>query len=214
MKNLALFSILLFITVLGCKFEGNDKKYETPKAIDASKNIANWTCVPGEKVGLINKNFTEADIIKAYGKENVNRQEISMGEGEVATSTVVYPNTDNEIFISWQLDKPFQVITEILIENEKSPWGTSQGVSIGSTLEELVKINGKDFQFAGFEWDYSGYTNDWQDGRISKSLAVFLEPTNPDAVYPDLLGDDLFPSSHPKAKAANLKVRSMIIRFD
>ncbi len=76
------------------------------------------------------------------------------------------------------------------------------------------KINGKDFQFAGFEWDYSGYTNDWQAGRISKSLAVFLEPTNPEAVYPDLLGDDLFSSNHPKAKAAQLKVRSMIIRFD
>lgn len=213
MKNLTLF-LILSIVLLGCKFEGDDKKKETPKAIDASKNIVNWTCVPGEKVGLINKNFTEADIIKAYGKENVSRQEISMGEGEVATSTVIFPKTDNEIFISWQLDKPFQVITEVLIENEQSPWGTSQGVSIGTTLEELVKINGKDFQFAGFEWDYSGYTNDWQDGRIEKNLAVFLEPTNPDAVYPDLLGDSLFPSNNPKAKAANLKVRSMIIRFD
>lgn len=212
MKNLSFLLVLLFLTA--CKFEGEDKKYNTPKAIDASKNIVNWTCVPGEKVGLISKNFTEADIIKAYGKENVSRQEISMGEGEVATSTVVFPKTDNEIFISWQLDKPFQVIKEILIENENSPWGTSQGVSIGTTLEELVKINGKDFQFAGFEWDYSGYTNDWQDGRITKSLAVFLEPTNPEAVYPDLLGDELFPSNHPRTKAADLKVRSMIIRID
>lgn len=212
MKNLSFLLVLLFLTA--CKFEGEDKKYNTPKAIDASKNIVNWTCVPGEKVGLINKNFTEADIIKVYGKENVSRQEISMGEGEVATSTVVFPKTDNEIFVSWQLDKPFQIITEILIENEKSPWGTSQGVSVGTTLEELIKINGKDFQFAGFEWDYSGYTNDWQAGRITRSLAVFLEPSNPEAVYPDLLGDSLFSSNHPKAKTAELKVRSMIIRFD
>ncbi len=212
MKNLSL--LLLLLCLVACKFESTDKKYDTPKAIDASKNIVNWTCIPGEKVGLINKNFTEAAIIKAYGKENVKREEISMGEGEVAIATVVFPKTDNEIFISWQLDQPFQVISEILIENEKSPWGTSQGVSIGTTLEELVKINGKDFKFAGFEWDYSGYTNDWQEGRISKNLAVFLEPTNPEAVYPDLLGDELFSSNHPKAKIADLKVRSMIIRFD
>lgn len=212
MKNLSIFLILTLL--VACKFEGNDKKYETPEAIDAGKNIVNWTCIPGKKVGLINKNFTEADIIKAYGKENVTRQTISMGEGEMATSTVLFPKTDNEIFISWQLDKPFEVITEVLIENEKSPWSTNQGVNIGTTLEELIKINGRDFKFAGFEWDYSGYTNDWQDGLIAKSLAVFLEPDNPDVVYPDLLGDDLFSSNHPKAKPANLRVRSMIIRFD
>jgi len=206
--------ILALFLIMSCNFEGEDKKYKTPKAIDASKNIFNWTCVPGEKVGLINKNATEADIIKAYGQENVSRQEISMGEGEVVTSTVIFPKTDNEIFVSWQLDKPFQVITEVLIENEKAPWGTSQGVSIGTTLEELIEINGKDFKFAGFEWDYSGYTNDWQGGRITKNLAVFLEPDNPDAIYPDLLGDELFLSNHPKTKSAGLKVRSMIIRFD
>ncbi len=212
MKNLSF--LLLLLCFIACKFNSEDKKYNTPKAIDASKNIVNWTCVPGEKVGLINKNFTEAAIIKAYGKENVSRQEISMGEGEVVTSTVLFPKTANEIFISWQLDKPFQVISEVLIENENSPWTTNQGVGIGTTLTELVKINGKDFQFAGFEWDYSGYTNDWQDGNISKNLAVFLEPTNPEAVYPGLLGDSLFSSNHPKAKTADLKVRSMIIRFD
>lgn len=212
MKNLAVLLILLCF--LACKFDTTDKKYNTPKAIDASKNIVNWTCIPGEKVGLINKDFTEADIIKAYGKENISREEISMGEGEIAIATVIFPKTNNEIFISWQLDKPFTVISEILIENEKSPWGTSQGVSVGTSLEKLIKINGKDFQFAGFEWDYSGYTNDWQAGRISKNLAVFLEPNNPEAVYPDLLGDGLFPSNHPKAKTADLKVRSMIIRFD
>ncbi len=212
MKNLSFLLVLLFLTA--CKFDGDNKKYDTPKAIDASKNIANWTCVPGEKVGLINKNFTEGEIIKAYGKENVSRQEISVGEGNVTTATVVFPKTANEIFVSWQLDKPFQVITEILIENEKSPWGTSQGVHIGTTVDKLMEINGRDFKFAGFEWDYSGYTNDWQGGNISKNLVVFLEPNNPEAVYPDLLGDGLFSSKHPKAKMAGLKVRAMIIRFE
>ena len=209
---------LLFLFVVcclvACKFDNTDKQYDTPKAIDASKNIRNWTCVPGEKVGLIHKNFTEEAIIKVYGKENVKREQISLGEGEVSTATVIFPKTDNEIFITWQLDQPFQVISEILIENENAPWGTSQGISIGTTLEELIQINGKDFKFTGFEWDYSGYTNDWQDGRISKKLAVFLEPANPEAVYPDLLGDELFASNHPKAKTAGLKVRSMIIRFE
>lgn len=210
MKNAPILLFLLFI--ISCKVD-TKKPQHSPRAIDASKEIFNWTCQPGEKVGLISSKFTEADIIKAYGKENVGQQEISLGEGEMAMATVVFPKTENEIFVNW-VDKSFKEIDEILIENPKSPWTTDQGISIGTTLEELVKINGKDFLFAGFEWDYSGFTNDWQGGNIPKNLVVFLEPADPEKVYPDLLGDSLFPSSHPKANLAKLRVRSMIIRFD
>ncbi len=31
------------------------------------------------------------------------------------------------------------------------------GVKIGTTLSELVKLNGKPFTFTGFDWDYGGY---------------------------------------------------------
>lgn len=211
MKNISyLLLFLLFLTA--CKFETSEKQ-QVPKVIDASKEIFNWTCMPGEKVGLIAKGFTEADIIKAYGQENVSREEIGLGEGETAMATVLFPKTANELYITWQPEKAFQEIAEIRIENEEAPWTTSQGIGIGTTIEELIKTNGKDFQFAGFEWDYSGYTNDWQGGNISKDLVVFLEPSNPEAVYPELLGDELFSSNHPKAKAAGLKVRMMMIRF-
>lgn len=183
-------------------------------AVDASDEIENWTCIPGKKVGKIAKNFSEKDVIEAYGVENVERKEIGLGEGEMANATVLFPNTDNQLFITWQLDKQFEVIDEILIDEAKTSWMTSQGITVGTTLKELVNINEKPFQFAGFEWDYSGFANDWQGGKISKNLSVFLEPSNPEAVYPDLLGDALFSSDLPKAKEADLKVRAMIIRFD
>lgn len=211
MKNLAiLFSILLFFA---CKSEQGEKKF-SPRAVDASKEIFNWTCVPGEQVGLVSKNFTEGDIIKAYGKENVARKEIGLGEGETTTATIIFPDTKNEISVSWKQGAAFKEIDEIHINGSDAPWTTSQGVGVGTTLEKLIEINEGDFQFAGFEWDYSGYTNDWQGGKINKNLVVFLEPNDPEAVYPDLLGDGLFSSSLPKAKTAGLKVRSMIIRFD
>ncbi|MEM1120991.1 MAG: hypothetical protein AAGJ18_11135 [Bacteroidota bacterium] len=210
MKNILFLSILL---LFACQFESKEKPFD-PRAIDASKEIFNWTIKTGEQVGLIKKSFTEADIIKAYGQENVSRKEIGLGEGETAKATVLFPNTENELFIIWEIGKEYQTINEILIEHPDAPWMTSQGIGIGTTLEKLVETNGKDFQFAGFEWDYSGYTNDWQDGKISKNLVVFLDPSDPEKVYPDLLGDELFSSSLPKAKDAGLKVRTMMIRFE
>lgn len=212
MRYLLFFVIVLFL-LPACKLENSPQRQQAPQTVDASKEIRNWTIISGQKVGLIEANFGEADIIKAYGKENVVREEIGVGEGESTTATVLFSKTDNEIFVSWKTGKEFQEISEILIENTESPWTTSQGVSIGTSLEELAKINGKEFKFAGFEWDYSGFTNDWQGGKIDKNLTVFLEPDNPEVIYPDLLGDSLFSSDNPKAKEAKLKVRSMIINF-
>lgn len=211
MKNILFFSILIFLTA--CKFETSEKQFN-PRSVDASKEIVNWTVVPGEQVGLIKKAFTEADIIKAYGKESIGREEIGLGEGEMAKATVLFPKTKNELFITWETGKEYQAIAEVLIENPDASWMTNQGIGLGTSLEDLVKINGKDFKFAGFEWDYSGYTNDWQGGKIDKNLVVFLEPSDPEKVYPDLLGDELFLSNHPKAKIAGLKVRTMIVRFE
>jgi hypothetical protein len=211
MRNLLIACTILIFSA--CKFE-NENKQHTPKAIEPEKKIENLTCIPGEKVGLIAKNFTEEDIIKAYGKENVKREEISLGEGEMSMATAVFPNSNKTIFVSWKIGKEFKEIAEVLIENENSPWKTAQGIGIGTNLAELVKINGKNFQFAGFEWDYSGIVTSWDGGSISDKLNLFLEPGNPEAIYPDLLGDALFPSDHPKTKGADLKVRTMIIKFE
>ena len=56
-------------------------------------------------------------------------------------------------FVTWEMGKEYQKIAEVLIENPNAPWMTNQGIGIGTTLEELIKINGKDIKFAGFEWE-------------------------------------------------------------
>jgi len=209
-----LFFLSLLLSCLACKpDQPNRKNKEVLRIPDASSEISNWTCIPGERVGRILNKFTEADIIKAYGKENVGREEINLAEGETTLATTLFPNTDNVLFISWKPGKPFQEIQEILVENEAALWTTNQGIGMGTNLEKLVEINGKEFRFTGFEWDYSGLAKDWQGGKIPENLILFLEPTNPEAVYPDLLGDALFSSDHPKAKQAGLIVRGMIFKF-
>ena len=217
MRNLLpLFLILLFVA---CQFDSNSSnQLQNEKggqtAITDKKKLRNWTCVPGKQVGLIKAGDTEAAIIATYGQEYVSRKEIGVGEGEVTTATVLFPDTKNEMFITWKPGKAFTVMDAVTIEQATASWQTSEGISTGTTLDELVKINGKDFQFHGFEWDYSGMSSDWQGGKISKHLTVFLEPTRPDIIYPDLLGAEIFSSSHPKAKAAGLKVRTMVISFE
>jgi len=192
-----------------------------PHSSTTTKNVGSapvvapkWLCIPGKQVGLIKNTSTEADIIKAYGKSNVIRRTIGLGEGETTDGTVVFPDTDNEVTIEWAKDKAFQKPAKVRIEKANTAWKTDQGIGVGTTLAQLEAINGKDFKFAGFEWDYAGIANNWQGGNIDKRLTVFLEANNPKALYPDLIGDSLFDASNPKAKAADLRVRTLIIGLD
>ena len=192
-----------------------------PRSSTVTKNVAappavapKWLCIPGKQVGLIKNTSTEADIIQAYGKANVIRKTIGMGEGETAEGTIVFPDTDNEIIIEWAKNKAFQKPAKIRTEKTNAAWRTKQGIGVGTTLAQLQNINGKDFKFAGFEWDYSGRANNWQGGNINKQVTVFLEANEPAALYPDLIGDALFDSSHPKAKAADLRVRTLVIGLE
>ena len=186
----------------------------TSKTISQSRSAnAKWLCIPGKQVGKITATSSEADIIAAYGKENVERRTIGLGEGETTEGTVVFPNTPNELIIEWAAGKTYQQPAKIRIEKGNASWKTDQGIGVGTSFAELKRINGKDFEFAGFEWDYAGFTDHWKEGKISSSLGLFLEPNNPAAIYPDLVGDKLFSSSHPKAAAADLRVRSLVINF-
>ncbi len=214
------FKILLFFGLLflsSCDFQTETKKApETTEAptTEITKEIPSYVCIPNKQVGKIQANFSEEDIIAAYGKENVARKDIGIGEGEITKGTIVFPGAKNELVVEWDDTAPFKKLRKIRIEKQESSWATEEGIQVGSTLEELIKTNGKDFKFHGFEWDYGGITNDWDGGKINKQLVVMLEPGNPEAVYPELLGDKLFSSNHPKAKAADLKVAAMSIFFN
>ncbi|MEM9919439.1 MAG: hypothetical protein AAF990_15150 [Bacteroidota bacterium] len=169
--------------------------------------------VAGKNVGPIEASFSEADIIQAVGADNVVRKEYGIGEGETAPASIVFPDSPKELVVFWKPDQLYQSIDYIRIEQPEASWRTSQDIGIGTTLEQLIILNGKEFNFYGFDWDYAGLAKDWNGGFIHKKLEVFLVAENPEAVYPHLLGDKLYSSSNLKARAADLVVDVMVIRF-
>ena len=63
----------------------------------------NLSIDPAKNVGEITKLSTEQDLIRLYGKRNVKRTEIGVGEGEVVKGTILFPDTDKEILIEWKV---------------------------------------------------------------------------------------------------------------
>lgn len=135
---------------------------------DDNSATNDWICISGVRVGPITATTTESDLIKIFGKKNVAREEIHVDEGYFEIGTFVFKGTPNEIAIFWKQpnDSGLQFPDSVIIDSAGSNWKTDDGLAIGTTIEELISINGDHIVFAGFGWDYEGIIYDWGNGKL------------------------------------------------
>jgi hypothetical protein len=115
-------------------------------------------------------NDTERSLKQRFGKEAVV-QDLPGAEGEKYKGVVLFPKaTDRRIEVAFTDDKAKRASGLTLRDTAStSRWNVS-GVTIGSSLAEVQKANGKPFLVSGFEWDYGGFVTDWKGGALSRPL--------------------------------------------
>ncbi len=183
-----------------------------------------YTIIPNVKFGAITARTSEADLKKIYGKNNVKDTEVGLGEGETLPGTVVFPNDEKrKIEIVWKDKQRKKSPDFIQFYGEKSLWKINNGVGLGTRLKELERLNGKPFELAGFEWDYSGTVLSWKGGKLAKpfgrdgqKVTLRLNPNYEKSPKKDLdavVGDGGFSSSHKSMQRLNPKVDFIIVQF-
>jgi len=193
-----------------------------------------WLIIPGGEVGPISPNSSESDLIKRYGKENVTSQQIDVdNEGmESEVGTVIYPNDPlKKLSILWKDPKQNKFFKKIELFGDKSYWIILGGISLGTSLKDLERINGGEFILWGFGWDAGGFIKTWGTGKFEKKFAgkvsVRLDTISrvkkpgtslvPDNVTKDeyfsVQGDREFSSSHPIMQKINPTVRQIFVTF-
>jgi hypothetical protein len=178
-----------------------------------------WLIVPGERVGKITRHTSEEDIARVYGAQNVRRASIYVGEGESVPGTILYPaDSTKRLEILWSDDSARTTPSAVMLTGDSSQWKTREGISLGTTLMQIEKINRRPFLLAGFEWDYGGTVVGWNHGRLEEMDGMLLR------LYPDrtmfaspeyqmVVGDRDFSSGHPAMQKLNPRVYQMIISF-
>lgn len=199
-------------------------------AIQAQQGRSDWLIVPGERVGPITAKTSEAMLETLFGPDNVERVDVSLGEGFTEPGAAVYPtDATRRIEVVWQ-DNTRTAPREIRLTGGSSQWRTAKGISLGSTLKELERLNGFPFRVAGFGFDYGGTITGCGRGRLamlgcagqdatqtgskSRLLVLRLSPANnarARAEYRQVLGDRDFSSGHPAMQALNPSVYQMIV---
>jgi len=105
-----------------------------------------------------------------YGNDAVV-QDLPGAEGEMYKGLVLFPRaTDRRIEVVFIEDKMNAVSALTLREKAKTSRWSVAGISIGSSLADVQKANGKPFVVSGFGWDYGGFVTDFKNGTLGRIL--------------------------------------------
>jgi len=180
--------------------------------------------VPCERAGPLTADTSEDELKRVVGPEHV----VSLGETardrghNAVTASILYPDTAGRLRVVWKTprrQRPHYVETTV----RGAPWKTRRGIAIGTGVYELVRLNGGDFRFRGFFWDYGGHLESWEGGLLETHhpaecflMAIGMQaPADRrhfDALAP-LTGEAVFRTDHPALRAGPIVVVLVGVRF-
>lgn len=99
----------------------------------------------------------------------------------------------------------------IRVAGQGTDWKTKEGITVGSILADVVKVNGKDIIFWGFGWDYGGTVTNWNGGNL-EGLLMTLE-TSAEDTDTKFLGETEVNSGDPGLSNLGIRVAEISVRF-
>ena len=182
-----------------------------------SKKKNNFVLTPCIGNSILNSMTSEAELLKIAGKKNVERVERWYAEGtERIVGSVFFKDTPQSFFIKWKDTVSFKNPEWIEIHGDKSLWEIDNGIKIGTELEELVRLNGKHFTFAGFDWDYGGYKKKKKGNLESDCYSIQLYYDYEDLFeneWNQIVGDKIVSTKNPILNKIKVYVDAITFYF-
>ena len=170
--------------------------------------------------GPFGRNASHADLVKAFGSDNVVYRDVEGVEGQPIKASVVYPNDPKaKLEVIWS-DEKARRGPQVWVKDQ-STWAAANRIRIGTPLAEVQQLNGKPFKLTGFDWDYGGRVTDWQGGALVKPqpggciISVeFVHPEDaPDTNLTKVSGDSEFLSDSADMLAVEPYVGAVTIAY-
>jgi hypothetical protein len=183
----------------------------TPTKINSETNVQGKELTTAKLFQL----NTKQEIINYYGQANCSTNDYYNEEADYhEIQEVIYKGTKNEIILVMDETKK---VASVSVSDKNSEWKLPFNLKVGSPLESIVKINGKDFLINFFETDDGGGVASWEGGILANAgISIYF---NPDAnasdklgmKYYDLAGENGFSTSNPIAKQLGITVGSVTL---
>lgn len=163
-------------------------------------------------------------MIARYGAERVTRQSVDLAEGESEITTVLFSGDSlRRLEIFWTDTTARSAPASARLQGDASHWVIGKGVTLGATLADVERANGRPFTLTGFNWDYAGTVISWEGGQLDSlppgmnRIIVRFQPSAPDQISDaergPITGDRDVASTNPVMRRVQPRVYAIEIWF-
>jgi len=190
---------------------------------------ADWVIVPGERVGPIDAGANEAKLVELFGAANVERVSFGVEPGEAVPATIVFANDSTRRAVILWRDPQTRISPEtVLIRGERTVWKTDKGITLGTPLATLRRLNGKALTLTGFGSDLGGtvldcnggslveFGQDGPRGIVGRTLVVRVEPDpalRDTAAYQQAIGESELSSDSDAMRTLNPRAYELMVEI-
>ncbi len=179
--------------------------------------------IAGKQVGPVTATSTHKDIAAIVGTAYLEEGEVYVGEGQSVPATVIFPGHPNRMLkVIWKSGPRATAHPDsVWIMGSESEWSTASGVSLGTKLTQLERLNGEPFRLLGFEWDLGGAVTEW-GGKLESELdGIHIRLALPENAFEvvgedgfnGLIGDREIPSTQPGLQTLNPTIDRIVVTF-
>ena len=182
-----------------------------------------WRIVPGDPQSALGKgSASESDLRRSYGDRNVAPGRVALGEGYASEGSVLFPeDSTRRVEVVWEDSLHRAIPSRVFLRGDRSLWKLPGDVTLGLSLADLERMNGRPFTLSGFGWDYEGVVISWAGGLLDTTLTsdvkVYLRPARVDWARPEyarVQGDRTFTSSQAEMRALNPRVYQIVVDYE
>lgn len=164
--------------------------------------------------GQIDRNTDISGLKKIFGADAITDERICGAECiDSVDVTFIHKDQPSQLTVYWDDSAYHKTIAFIQADKAGSPYHSSAGIHIGSSLRDLLAVNGAQIDFSGFDWDYGGSIESLNRGALENSAVNYSLGIGDEQGADDLSGDRKFTTNMPVVKKALDKIRVTEIRL-
>lgn len=127
-------------------------------------------CSSNSEVSLPTENLNEVlacgdakGLIAKYGAKSVIVDTSIVTGDDTLRGAIIFLGTAKQANVFFHEGK----ISDVSVQGESSVWKTASGLYLGLSLQEVEKINAKNFTISGFGWAHGGSVVSWEGGKLA-----------------------------------------------
>jgi predicted GNAT family acetyltransferase len=132
-------------------------------AVLASCESNSEVSIPTQDLNEVLTCINAKGLVSKYGAKSVILDTAIISGDDTLKGAIIFPGTAKQATVYFHEGK----ISDVSIQGESSAWKTASGLYLGLPLQEVEKLNTKNFTISGFGWAHGGSVVSWEGGKLA-----------------------------------------------